>query len=130
MQFFSTLFVKESWKSIHFLEKNIKQYKMFLTMKKIKICKNIFERQISILQWFLKDHMTLKSEEIMLKIKWFSQYCETLLFILYSWSNQSWWVLISDYFLTFKFRKILPTPNFRTIVYIKTWGEKQIFHDM
>ncbi len=31
--------------------------------------KNVFELQISILEWFPKDHVTLKTEVIMLKIQ-------------------------------------------------------------
>ncbi len=50
--------------------------KMSVYTKKLK--KNIFQQQISILEWFLKDHVTLKTG-VMLKI----QLCTT-------WINYIW----------------------------------------
>ncbi len=68
------LYSEESWKMYHDFHKNIKQQKLFSTL--IIIC-TIFnkwppiktEQQISILKWFLKDHVTLKTGVMMLKIQ-------------------------------------------------------------
>jgi len=47
---------------------------MISTKKNINIDNNIFpEQQIIALEWFLKDHVTLKTGVIMLKIQLWSQ---------------------------------------------------------
>ncbi len=57
-----------------------KQRNTFIQQECIKLIKNdstdtynVLEQQISILEWFLKDHVTLKTEVMMLKIQFSSQ---------------------------------------------------------
>ncbi len=52
--------IKESWKKYHDFHKNIKQ------KKKINM---VLEHQISILEWFLKNHVTLMIGVMMLKMQ-------------------------------------------------------------
>ncbi len=54
------LFIKESWKKSVFNIDNNNN-------------KCFFQHQISILEWFLKDHVTLKTGVMMLKIQLWSQ---------------------------------------------------------
>ncbi len=52
--------IKESWKKYHGFHKNIKQKKKF---------NMVLEHQISILEWFLKNHVTLMIRVMMLKMQ-------------------------------------------------------------
>ncbi len=53
--FLNSLFIKESWKNVLWFIKNIKQY--YIDNNKNK---RFLEHQISLLEWFLKDHVTMK----------------------------------------------------------------------
>ncbi len=55
--------------SVH--QRNLKKF--YSAVFNIIIIINVFEQQISILEWFLKDHVTLKTEVMMLKIQFWNQ---------------------------------------------------------
>jgi len=79
--------------------------KCFWTFYSSKNSEKKIVPQISILQLFLKDHVTLKTGVMML-----------LMFLLYFWSNKC--RRVKHKRLLLKTFKILPIPNFWTAVYI------------